>query len=522
MAKASANTASAKERYSELTTNRTEAESRAKKCTKVSIPSLYVDPKVKTQSYTTPVQGTGARCVNAMANALLLAVLPPNISPMTLRPNLADSETVMEQAGIQKGELETALSEIERAAMDELEADIQIRAVLAEGFKHTCAVGSWLLYIPDEGSAKLYPLTTFVNEVDGLGNVLEIITLDKIAIRLLPDDVRNKLMGQVSEGERNKRMNEDAELYTHIQRSESGEEWEVYQEVEGNIVSGSEGSYPIDACPWIVVSLPKPTTEDYSRPLIEDYRGEFETLEALRKAIRKGAAAAAKILWFLKPTSPMKPEQITRAESGAVIRGNATDLEAMTLNKVHDLNFVKQEADSLARNLELAFGVGTAIQRQGERVTREEIQYLARTLEDARAGIYSSVGTNLMLPIFRRTLDRMQASGAIPEMPEGLVQPRITVGIASLGRGHDFDKLVRFGEAAKQMVGEEEFKRRVDAGELLARLGAAGDISTKGLVLDPETVQNNDTNASMQQAAVRAAPQMAQMAMAPQDPTGGM
>lgn len=103
-------------------------------------------------------------------------------------------------------------------------------------------------------------------------------------------------------------------------------------------------------------------------------------------------------------------------------------------------------------------------------------------------------------------------------MPKGLIKPRITVGTAALGRGHDFEKLVRFGDTAKGVLGEQEFKRRIDAGEWLSRLGAAADISTKGLVLDPETVEANDQSAAMQEAAVRAAPNMAN-AMAPQLPT---
>lgn len=513
MAAEAKRTVSAKDRYAELVTNRNEAESRAKKCAKVTIPSLYVDPKQKSQTYTTPVQATGARCVNSYANALLLAVLPPNITPLTLRPNPADSESLMEEAGIQKGELESALAEVERAVMDEIESAAQVRTVLAEGFKHTAAIGSWLIYVPDEGPSKLYPLTTFVNDRDGLGNVLEIITLDKIAIQLLPDDARNAIMAKVSETERTKKLAEDAELYTHVYRDETNQNWLCYQEVEGVVIQGSEGSFPIDACPWIPVALPRPTTEDYARPAVEDFRGEFESLEALRKAIRKGAAAAAKILWFLKPTSIMKPTQITQAESGAVIRGVRSDIEALTLDKFQDMNFVKQEADGLARNLELAFGVGTAIQRQGERVTKEEIVYLVRTLEDSRAGIYSAVGEGVMLPIFRRILDRMQRSGAIPELPKGLIKPRITVGTAALGRGHDFEKLVRFGETAKGVLGEQEFKRRIDGGEYLARLGAASDISTKGLVLDPDTVSQNDQNSAMQEAAVRAAPNLANAAM---------
>ena len=38
-----------------------------------------------------------------------------------------------------------------------------------------------LLYVPDEGNAKMYPLTRYVVDRDGMGSVLEIVTLDSIA-----------------------------------------------------------------------------------------------------------------------------------------------------------------------------------------------------------------------------------------------------------------------------------------------------------------------------------------------------
>lgn len=506
---------SAKQRYADLKTDRSDAETRAKSCARVTIPALWKEPKQKVAPQK-PVQGTGARCVNALANQLLLATLPPNLTPFTLRPSPADSESLMEQANLEKGELEGALADLERAVMEEAEGPAALRAALAEAYKYAVNDGNFLLYIPDEGPSKFYPVNTFVVNRDGLGNILEVVTLDHIAIELLPDEVRNAILQDVPEAEKPKRLRETAELYTYVSRDESGENWVVFQEVEEHEVDDTRGTYPVDACPWIPVALARAPGDDYGRGLIEDYRGEFETLDALRKALRKGAAAAAKILWLLKPTSAMKPEQLTRAESGAVVRGNKADIEALTLDKFADLQFVRSEADTLARNLELVFGVGTAIQRSGERVTKEEIQYLARVLEDNRAGIYSVIGQELMLPIVRRLLARLQDAGAIPELPEGIIKPSIVVGTAALGRGHDFEKLIRFGDAAKTILGEQEFARRVDAGEWLSRLGAAADISTKGLVLDPDTVTQNDTNAAATEAAVRAAPNIANAAMAAQ------
>lgn len=510
-------TVTAKSRYAELKQNRKVAEDRAKKCAKITIPALWIDEGAKTNNFTVPYQSTGARCVNSMASHLLLASLPANATFFKLSPDFAEADQLIEQAGVQKGDLEEALSEIERAAVNEIETTARLRALLSEGFKHVLYSGNFCMYIPDTGPSKLYPLTRYVVDRDGLGTILEMVTLDYIAPMVLPEATRNAVLNGVAEGERAKKMSTDVELYTHITRDETNENWVVYQEVEGNRIPETEGTYPIDSCPWIVAAVPRSSNEDYGRGLIEDYRGEFESLEALRKALRKGAAAAAKILWLLDPTSPMKEKQLVEAESGAVIRGNKNHLSALTLDKFADMQFVRNEADTLKQNLEMVFGVATSVQRKGERVTADEISKMLAELENLRAGTYAIIGEEILIPMIHRVLHRMTQAGSLPELPKGMLKPRITVGTAALGRGHDMEKLLRYGEAAKNILGEQEFKRRIDAGEWLTRLGAAADISTKGLVLDPETVQQNDQNTAMTEAAVRAAPQLAQAAL-PQEP----
>ncbi|MEN3033253.1 hypothetical protein, partial [Chromobacterium amazonense] len=115
-------------------------------------------------------------------------------------------------------------------------------------------------------------------------------------------------------------------------------------------------------------------------------------LEALRKAIRKGAAALAKIIMFLKPTSTIRERQLTEAESGAVLRGEASDVTTLQLQKAYDLNFVRQEAEGLANSLELIFGVKSAVQRPGERVTAYEIRVLTQELDDALSGFMAMSG----------------------------------------------------------------------------------------------------------------------------------
>lgn len=507
-------TTTAADRYATLKVNRKNAETRAKRCAKVTLPRLWVDENSKNRQAASAYTDTGPRCVNSLAAKVLLAWLPPNAGVFKLSPDPAEAQAIAEQAGVETSDLELALAEVERAVVNDIETS-GLRTTLSEAAKHAIVVGNFLIYDPDEGPAKLYPLSNYVVDRDGLGNVLEIITLDKIAPAMLPDSIRATVLQQLQQERSQASLNDDVNLYTWIKRNEDGTKWVAVQEVEGVQIPQTQAEYDIDACPWIPVAVPRSSVEDYGEGLVYDYVGAFESLEALRKAIRKGAAALAKIVLILSPTSTIKEKHITDAESGAVIRGNRNDISTLQLDKSFDLNFARQEAESLKTSLELIFGVRSAVQRPGERVTAYEIRVLSQELEDSLGGFYSLTAEDLLLPLIRRRLAKLTKQGRLPELPKSLIKPRITVGMAALGRGHDMTKLMEFGQAAMQTLGEQELRRRLDSGEFLARLGAAADISLKGLIRTDEQLQQDDQAGAMQEAMVRAAPQLAAAAVQP-------
>jgi len=504
----------AAKRYAELRGHRKRAESRARRCAKQTLPRLWIEENAGSRVPGSAYIDTGPKCVNALASKIVLTWLPPNAGVFKLSPDQAVAEAVAEQAGVERSDLEAALVEVEREVINDLETS-GIRPVLSEAAKHAIVSGNFLLYDPDEGRPKLYPLVNYVVDRDGLGNLLEIITLDRIAPALLPEGIRPQVE-RALDGQRDlSAKNDDVKLYTWVKRSEDGKAWEVVQEVEGITVPDTFARYPLDACPWITFASPPSLVDDYGEGLVYDYIGAFESLEALRKALRKGAAALAKIVLFLKPTSIIRERQLTEAESGAVLRGDASDVSVLQLQKAYDLNFVRQEADALSHSLELIFGVRSAIQRRGERVTAYEIRVLTQELDDALSGFMALSGEQLLLPLIRRRLDKLQRAGRLPALPPELIQPRITVGIAALGRGHDLNRLIEFGEAARALIGEGEVQMRLDSGEALSRLAAAADIPAKGLIKTDEELEALQQDSAMQDALVRAAPTLANAAMAP-------
>lgn len=507
---------SAPARFQSLKANRSNADGRARKCALLTLPNLYKEvTKGRTNNnYSSPYQGTGARCVNSLSARLLLTMFPPNAVNFRLAPEGVDVSQLMQEEGVELGELEEGLAEIERTVCGDIETS-GMRGRLSMAFKHLVATGNGLLYVPDQGNAKFYPLTRFVVDRDGMGQVLEIVTLDSVSPRSLSEEVR-KAAGLEDDSEK-LTGSEDVDLYTHVCRD--GTLWKVQQEINGVAVPGTEGSYPLEACPWIPLRIPEEDNEDYGTGLVYEYLGDFSALEKLSKAMLKGAASAAKVLWALDPNSPLRPAEVTKAESGSVLRFKPTELAAVSQEKFGDFNFVKQHADGLSQRLERAFGVRSSIQRNGERVTAEEIRYLAQDLEDTLGGIYSILSEDLVLPLVRRIMDRLQRQGRLPDMPQGLVKPRIVVGVAALGRGQDLQKLEQWAQAAQAALGPQVFASRVNPSEFLSRLAAASDINTHGLLYSEEEIAQQQQQETMQQAAVRAAPNLASAAMAGQPGT---
>lgn len=149
----SAEKQTAAKRYGDLKSNRKEAETRAKRCAKVTLPRLWVDEGAKSRTPGSAYIDTGPKCVNALASKIVLAWLPPNASVFKLAPDQAVAENIAEQAGVETSELEAALVDVERVIVNDLETS-GVRPVLSEAAKHAIVLGNFLLYDPDEGKPK--------------------------------------------------------------------------------------------------------------------------------------------------------------------------------------------------------------------------------------------------------------------------------------------------------------------------------------------------------------------------------
>lgn len=490
--------------YSELESPRQTYLERARECAELTIPTL-VPPEGNSYAttYPTPWQGIGARGVNNLAAKLLLALFPPNAPFFRL---MVDEYRLKKMGGDErvKTEIEKALAEIERAVMKEVETSA-LRVPIFEALKHLIVTGNTLLYFPEDGGLRVFKLENYVVKRDAFGNVLHIVTKETIAPSALPDEAK-KLLRPKEGGSEDYSHEKSVDLYTCVHREDK--KWEVYQQINGATVPDSEGYYPIEKCPFIPLRYSRVDGEDYGRGLVEEYLGDLRALEGLSKAVVEGSAAASKVVFLVKPTGTTKAKTLAEAKNGSFVSGNREDVAALQVEKYADFRVAKEMMVEIQSRLGFAFLLNTSIQRQAERVTAEEIRYMAQELETALGGAYSILSQEFQLPMVSRLMERMGKEGRLPKLPKNnLIKPMIVTGVEALGRGNDLNKLDMFLAGIAQIFGPEALGQYVNVEDYLKRRATALGIETEGLIKSAEEIANQGQQAMLMQMTDKLGPQ---------------
>jgi hypothetical protein len=399
----------AAERYSELAQSREPFLMRARECSKFTIPSLLPpDGSNATSKLNKPFQSIGARGVNNLAGKLVMALLPPTTAFFRFR---ADESAIKDATPEEVDAIDNALSKVEQSIMGEIESRAT-RVHSFEAFKHLIVAGNVLMFVPGKGKkTRVFPLHQYGVLRDGEGTPLEIIVKEKVAWKTLPADAgfREVIRDEITKDNKDQK---NVDLYTVIELDAKAKKWNIHQEVCGKPVPGTTGTYPEDKCPWLPLRWTRIDGEDYGRGLCDEYIGDILSLEGLSESLVSAAAAAARVLFLVAPNSSTDEKDLREAPNLAVRSGHKDDVTVVSLDKFADMQVAKATADAIEGRLSYAFLLNSAIQRQAERVTAEEIRYMANEIENALGGVYSVLSDEFQRPLVEIVKAHMEQAGS--------------------------------------------------------------------------------------------------------------
>ena len=498
----------AKERYDYLSSERTQFLTEAEDAANLTLPYLirgHEESSKGMKQLKTPWQSVGAKGVVALASKLSLSLVPPQTSFFKLQ--LDESQLGQEFPPEVKSELDLSFAKIERTILDAIAASDD-RVQIHQALQHLVVAGNALLFMGKAG-LKLFPLNRYVIERDGNGDVIEIVTKERINKKLLKEYLPET--DEMPLVETDQAAEQECDVYTHVTRDNNRLIW--HQEVYGKVIPKSQSKAPVDATPWIPLRFNTVDGEAYGRGRVGQFIGDLKSLEALSQALVEGSAAAAKVVFVVSPSSTTKPATLATAGNGAIVQGRPDDIGVIQVGKTADFATAYQLMGTLEKRISEAFLILSV--RQSERTTAEEVRMTQLELEQQLGGLFGLLTVEFLVPYLNRKLNVFQKTGEIPRIPKGMVKPIIVAGINALGRGQDVQALGQFLQTIAQTMGPEAIAQYINPEEVIKRLAAAQGIDVLNLVKSMQELQQEQQQAQQAQMEQTVAEQVPNMAKAP-------
>lgn len=429
----------------------------------------------------------GAQAVNHLTNKIVLNLFRPGHPFFRLDPNRKLKEQLALQ-GISEDDLRSALVGGEQEALKVMD-QTAVRPKLNELVRNLIVVGNVLLDLTDTDNPRVIGIKKYVVKRSITGALIEVMTHERVLYNELADDVKPYVA--------NKSRDDHEQAYVEFVRwyRKTGKTWKLTQHVdhvdlpEEFSKTYSEDNLPVHPLTWDLAD-----EHDYGTGLVEDYAGDFGTLSALSESEIKAAILASDYRWLANPAGVGDINDIKNSVSGDVVPGAKDDLSLVTLVNANGVEFISSSADKVIRRIGQAFMLGSAITRDAERVTAEEIRMQAQELETSLGGVYSRLAVELQIPIANWLLLKVDV-----QIKGTNLIPTIVTGLAALSRNAEAQQLGLFLQSLGQVATLPP--------EVLARLQLSPVISVlaSSFGIDPNKYVKPEQQVAQEQAAAQRA-----------------
>lgn len=481
--------------YNQLNMNRQAVIDTARLMAELTIPSLVPPDGWKTgDQICANNQSLGSRCVNNLAANLVFMAFPPNQPVMKLEAIEYEVQEQVNQDPELWAKMEIALGRLAEAHRKRLMSDTTLLSAYTHAMKLLIVAGNCLWKHNKLSSPTVYDPCHYAVKRNATGDPLLVIHKECLSLQTLSPDFRDQIYQGQPELRRQPQWEQEAEIYTvcKLDRAEGDEPvWHYWQEHKGTLLEGTEVETDFDDAPMVPLWMIPVYGQDWGRSYCEEYRGDLFCAEALSSATMDAASLAALSLLFVNPSGRTSLKQVREARNLSTFAGKAEDLSVFRSEKGADMAFVMKKGEEVDHRLGMAFLLNFAIQRNGERVTAEEIRRLGSELDKALGGLYSELAQKTTRPVVLRFMHlNEEENPKLPKLPKGIVQVQVITGMDALGDSKEVQDLEDLAAAVSKFFPK-------DAADILNSIGwsmryaAAKGIKPDGVVNSPEAVKAN-------------------------------
>lgn len=419
----------AKARWDELNNKRRSFISRCEKYAGFTIPKVctpdgYDENNSDLQH---DYQSVGAQSVRHLVTKMMLALFAPSRPAMRLELS-PEAKTQLAEAGMSEADLTDALAASEKEAWKGIDREEGLRPKLYEGLTHLIVTGN-VLQDTTESTVRMLGVKKYVVKRNKQGKVIEVVTRECVCF----DELDDKVQAQIP----NKKPDDNCEFYRWVRLNPANKKYEMTQWVDRQVLPKEfNGAWPEDQLPLRPLTWDLADGNNYGTGLVEDYQGDFAALSMLSKALIEAAIIASEFRWLVNPNGFTKPEDLAGSENGAALPGMKGDIEMVTAGTGSAVPHLQSTSADYINRIGRGFLLATAVTRNAERVTAEEIRMQAQELETGLGGAYSRIAVDMQTPLALYLLRKVGFN-----LKGKTVTPAIVTGLDALSRASDLDNL---------------------------------------------------------------------------------
>jgi hypothetical protein len=461
-----------------------------------TIPSVFPNESEQGGKGNTPIQhdyqSLGSLLTNNLTTKMAEMLFPVN-RPF-FKINLTQQiKALVAEAGKGKDSPLGYLAELEMAACK--------RLLLGDSYAQTL---QYLRYLVVTGNALIkrvagvttvYSLRNFTNKRDASGQVLDIILREKWTYGSLPPDIKVNRDG--------KKDTDPIIVYTRIQRKlvTGAVAWVVSQEVDAVRV-GKEVTYMHNSCPYFVGVFNLVNGDDYGRGHVEEYAGDLAKYSVLSRSLTLYEVEIAKLVNCVKPGSQTTDlKSLNAAQVGEWVLADPQAVSAMEAKEYGKIQAILADLAVIGQRLSTAF-MYQANQREGERVTKYELQLMVQEADKTLGGAYSrvSAATHTALAYLCMLEEQPDFMTAVIA---GEATLEILTGTAALSRAADTENLLAaVQEMAAIIPILKQLSTRFDEDLIMDNILLSHGVKLDTVMLTPEKLKAKmDVQSQAAQAA---------------------
>lgn len=467
--------------WSRLDALRTGLIDRAERLAEITLPQVCPDDSYDSgrDSLTNGVTSLGAQLATNLNNKLMLAMFPASRPFFRLAMSEADTQDLLEKTGLTMDLLTDSLAQGERDALLQLEMSGG-REGLYEAMNHLIVVGNILMDSRDKDTLCFHHLKEYVVQRDSKGVPLDIILKQQMAVREISGEAAAYLPEHYF-------VNPQTVVARYTWLCRDGDKYILSEWIDDVRLPDRKfgGRYKMGDEPLHALTWRLPLKQHYGVGRVEEYFADLGTYENTSEALADGAVLASQFRWALNPAGMTRPEDFQNAENGAVFPGTSNDVSLVFANIGQQLNTVLSLSQVYERRLGAGFLMNSAVTRDAERVTAEEIRIQAQELESTLGGVYSRIARDIQIPIANWLLKKANLS-----IKGTKLRPVIITGLDALSRNADLERLLQF---LSNITGLSQIppqvRLRLQESNIITDIAAGLGINSKRYVASDDEVQ---------------------------------